>query len=204
MLHALVSAFLVLVRIRLVLYTHCDSSQITLLVLAPLFKNLPQAALSSIIIMALTGLRKRAVLRLHAFLGLFLQFLDAWAYWKIKTTDFIIWAGTFLGTVVLNVSLGLSIPCHSYISHSFRPCLCCCLVRHCPAFQERAAILHDPCSCLSIFASFSYFNMVPGQISGTELYRDTRRVKNPKVLRHISIFRFHASLNFANLDYFQV
>ena len=40
-------------------------------------------------------------------------------------------------------------------------------------------------------------------MSGTELYRDIRRVRNPSHVPRVFIYRFHASLNFANSERFQ-
>eukprot|EP00042_Codosiga_hollandica_P058216 m.874437 g.874437 ORF g.874437 m.874437 type:complete len:899 (-) comp59799_c0_seq2:349-3045(-) len=40
-------------------------------------------------------------------------------------------------------------------------------------------------------------------IAGTELYRDIKRVRSPQYVQHVFIYRYHASLNFANADFFQ-
>ena len=42
------------------------------------------------------------------------------------------------------------------------------------------------------------------QVQSSELYRDVNRVRNPVPIPNITIFRYHASLNFANMDFFQV
>eukprot|EP00052_Salpingoeca_macrocollata_P014789 m.116769 g.116769 ORF g.116769 m.116769 type:complete len:833 (-) comp19444_c0_seq1:36-2534(-) len=47
-----------------------------------------------------------------------------------------------------------------------------------------------------------YFAIV-GHIAGTELYRDKSRVKDAVDVKGIKIFRFHARLYFANIDYFK-
>ena len=41
------------------------------------------------------------------------------------------------------------------------------------------------------------------QVAGSELYRDIKRVRDPTYVPHVYIYRFHASLNFANSDRFQ-
>lgn len=45
-----------------------------------------------------------------------------------------------------------------------------------------------------------YCELVP--VLGAELYRDKRRVREPKFIPHVYIYRFHSSLNFANADRF--
>ncbi|KAL3841688.1 hypothetical protein ACJMK2_019798 [Sinanodonta woodiana] len=68
---------------------------VVLLALGPLFYALPQCVLSAIIIVALKGM--------------FMQALQLKSLWSISKIDFTIWLVTFLGTVVLNVDLGLGV-----------------------------------------------------------------------------------------------
>ena len=42
------------------------------------------------------------------------------------------------------------------------------------------------------------------QVPGSEMYRDINRVRQPKPIPGVTIFRYHCSLNFANMDSFQV
>ena len=42
-----------------------------------------------------------------AFAGMFQQFADGYRYWKVKAKDFVIWAGTFVASIVFDLPLGL-------------------------------------------------------------------------------------------------
>ena len=66
---------------------------LVLLAVAPLFEFLPNPVLSSIVIVALHGMY------LHVF--------DLSFYWRVSKYDLVIWIGTFLFTVVLNIEMGL-------------------------------------------------------------------------------------------------
>jgi SulP family sulfate permease len=43
-----------------------------------------------------------------------------------------------------------------------------------------------------------------GRVGGSDIYRDIRRCADAHIPRGIRIFRFHARLYFANMDYFEV
>ncbi|XP_055881917.1 prestin-like isoform X4 [Biomphalaria glabrata] len=66
---------------------------IVLLVVGPYFKTLPNCVLAAIILVALKGMFK--------------QFADLIALWKISLFDFATWLVTFCATVFLDVDLGL-------------------------------------------------------------------------------------------------
>eukprot|EP00245_Coleochaete_scutata_P012482 TRINITY_DN4844_c0_g2_i1.p1 TRINITY_DN4844_c0_g2~~TRINITY_DN4844_c0_g2_i1.p1 ORF type:complete len:671 (+),score=150.34 TRINITY_DN4844_c0_g2_i1:423-2435(+) len=66
----------------------------TLIVLTPLFKHLPQAILSVIIIAAVSSL---------------IEFHAAWRVFKTDKFDFLILLATFLGTIFVSVEIGLLI-----------------------------------------------------------------------------------------------
>ncbi|XP_022255623.1 solute carrier family 26 member 10-like isoform X1 [Limulus polyphemus] len=66
---------------------------VVLLVLAPMFYNLPKCILSCVILVALKGM--------------FMQFLDLKTIWSVSRVDALIWIVTFLSVVLLDVDIGL-------------------------------------------------------------------------------------------------
>ncbi|KAK3581235.1 hypothetical protein CHS0354_032954 [Potamilus streckersoni] len=87
---------------------------IVLLVLGPYFRSLPNCVLAAIIIIALRGM--------------FLQVFDLVNLWKVAKIDFCVWIVAFLGTVLLDVDMGLAVgvifALLTIICRSQRPYVC--------------------------------------------------------------------------------
>ena len=55
-----------------------------------------------------------------------------------------------------------------------------------------------------LYSSSNPYSTLLVPVSGTELYRDHKRVSHPVHIPHIAIFRFHGSVNFSNTEFFQL
>lgn len=78
-----------------------------ILVISPLFENLPKSILGAIIFIALKGL--------------FIQIGDGRKFWRMNKFDFVVWFFTFFSTVFLDIDLGLGIGvCVSLITVVFQ------------------------------------------------------------------------------------
>ncbi|CAL4108342.1 unnamed protein product [Meganyctiphanes norvegica] len=73
----------------------CGLMLLVLLFIGPVFETLPNCVLSSLIVVALKGM--------------FMQFHDLNARWKISKIDSIIWISSFLGVVIVDIDYGLVI-----------------------------------------------------------------------------------------------
>ncbi len=77
-----------------------------------MLRDTPKAALAAIIIMSLKGnyvviLDSRPNTdEVRLVIGMFEQITDALRYWRVKTKDFVIWAGTFIATIIFDIPLG--------------------------------------------------------------------------------------------------
>ncbi|KAB7502826.1 Prestin [Armadillidium nasatum] len=71
----------------------CILIVLVLLFIGPVFKTLPKAVLASIIVVALKGM--------------FMQFRDMIAMWKISKIEAITWLITFFSTVIIDIDYGL-------------------------------------------------------------------------------------------------
>ena len=133
---------------------------------------------------------------------MFGQFLDGYRYWKVKAKDFVIWFGTFLASIIFDLPLGLVYDANMRKSPLCRDGHRRGHLHHDHPLRQRQAVRHH--------ARAGAANHHPRraqpmhQVSSSELYRDINRVRNPKPIPGTTIFRYHASLNFANMDYFQV
>eukprot|EP00051_Salpingoeca_urceolata_P002755 m.52598 g.52598 ORF g.52598 m.52598 type:complete len:872 (-) comp12311_c0_seq1:133-2748(-) len=113
-----------------------------------------------------------AAVILMALRGLFRQLSHFKYYWHVKKSDFFIWIVTFIGVLALGVDYGLGVG----------------------VAVSLVVVLYSsarPYSCLL------------GQVPGTELYRDiTRSFAEVREVDKVKIFRYNASLYFANLEHF--
>ncbi|XP_076060912.1 solute carrier family 26 member prestin isoform X2 [Oratosquilla oratoria] len=76
-------------------FISCSLLLLVLLFIGPVFELLPNCVLSSIILVALKGM--------------FLQFNDFFAVWKLSKADGAIWIASFLGVVIIDIDYGLLI-----------------------------------------------------------------------------------------------
>lgn len=76
-------------------FISCGIMLLVLLFIGPVFESLPNCVLSSIILVALKGM--------------FMQFYDLAARWKISKIDSTIWISSFLGVVIIDIDYGLVI-----------------------------------------------------------------------------------------------
>ena len=76
-------------------FVSCGIMLLVLLFIGPVFETLPNCVLSSIIVVSLKGM--------------FLQFYDLVAQWKISRIDATIWICSFLGVVIVDIDYGLVI-----------------------------------------------------------------------------------------------
>ncbi|ERL84981.1 hypothetical protein D910_02404, partial [Dendroctonus ponderosae] len=66
---------------------------VILLWVGPFFEPLPRAVLAGVIVVALKGM--------------LLQVLEFWKFWKLSKVDALVWMGTFLTVVLINIDIGL-------------------------------------------------------------------------------------------------
>ena len=130
---------------------------LTLLLLTPAFKPMPNAVLASIVFAAVKSLFDVRRVR---------------TLWRVKRADAVVWLSAFFLTLLLGIQLGIGLSAFislvGIVARSSRP---------------NHALL--------------------GQLPGTRLYRDVRRFPQARLVPGVAVFRFDASLHFANKDFFR-